>query len=406
MSEINWGLLQPVDIGAQVQQGFATGAALVKHGQTQHALKAYLANPDDPKAFSALAYYDPATAHDMQTNRILQQKMQRETADRGRAVALGQLATKDPAGARQEALAAGDFDLAKTFGELDDESRKRAAAFWTDAAPLAFKLRQIPDPEQRKALFAQARPILQAHGADSAQLDSFDPTNDTALDAVIATGQKVSELIDQGRVTWHQQGEQPSFATDFTGRPVGSQNPYAQGHAPAAASPAAAGGFDASVEHVLGNEGGYSTSDMNGKPVNFGINQGANPDIDVKNLTRDQAKQIYHDRYWVPSGAEQLPPNLQAPYFDVYIRNPKVAQQALQSSGGDPAKFMEITNGYFRHLGQTPEGQKYAHAWANRDSKNLSIATGAPHITSKTDFDALPSGAEFIAPDGTHRRKP
>jgi hypothetical protein len=31
---------------------------------------------------------------------------------------------------------------------------------------------------------------------------------------------------------------------------------------------------------------------------------------------------------------------------------------------------------------------------------------GVPKITSKADFDALPSGTEFIAPDGTRRRKP
>jgi hypothetical protein len=51
----------------------------------------------------------------------------------------------------------------------------------------------------------------------------------------------------------------------------------------------------------------------------------------VKNLTRDQAKQIYHDKYWVPSGAENLPANLQTPYFDVYIRNPAFAKKALAS---------------------------------------------------------------------------
>ena len=40
MSEINWSILQPVDTGAQVQQGFATGMALVKGQQTKAALVA------------------------------------------------------------------------------------------------------------------------------------------------------------------------------------------------------------------------------------------------------------------------------------------------------------------------------------------------------------------------------
>jgi hypothetical protein len=148
------------------------------------------------------------------------------------------------------------------------------------------------------------------------------------------------------------------------------------GDQPGAGSGNAPGGFDHAVETVLKNEGGYNPSDMNGQPVNFGINQGANPGVDVRNLTREQAKQIYHDKYWVPSGAENLPANLQTPYFDVYIRNPAEAKKALDQSGGDPAKFMQISNNYFQSLARKPNGQKYAHAWAVRDANNLAIATG------------------------------
>jgi hypothetical protein len=39
-------------------------------------------------------------------------------------------------------------------------------------------MRQIKDPEQRKALLAQARPILEATGVDSKAIDGFDVTND------------------------------------------------------------------------------------------------------------------------------------------------------------------------------------------------------------------------------------
>lgn len=69
MSEIRWDLLNPIDVGPQVQQGFATGMALVKRVQTQHALQGYLQNPDDPQAFSALATFDPQTAFALQDRR-------------------------------------------------------------------------------------------------------------------------------------------------------------------------------------------------------------------------------------------------------------------------------------------------------------------------------------------------
>jgi hypothetical protein len=103
----------------------------------------------------------------------------------------------------------------------------------------------------------------------------------------------------------------------------------------------------------------------------------ANPGVNVKDLTKDQAKQIYHDKYWVPSGAESLPANMQAPYFDVYIRNPKFAKAALAKSGGDPEKFMDQADSYFQGLAAKPENQKYAHPYAVRDAKNRAIATGS-----------------------------
>jgi hypothetical protein len=143
--------------------------------------------------------------------------------------------------------------------------------------------------------------------------------------------------------------------------------------APATGTP---GGFEHAVSTVLQNEGGYAPKDMNGKPVNFGINQGANPDLDVKNMTKDQAIQVYHDRYWVPSGAASLPANMQTPYFDVYVRNPKFAKKALADSGGDPQKFMDISSRYFQNLAKKPGNEKYAKPYATRDANNLAMATG------------------------------
>jgi hypothetical protein len=168
---------------------------------------------------------------------------------------------------------------------------------------------------------------------------------------------------------------------------------------PGAATTAAPGGFDHAVEHVLANEGGYAAHDMNGAPVNYGINQAANPGVNVKDLTKDQARQIYHDKYWVPSGAESLPANMQAPYFDVYIRNPKFAKAALARSGGDPEKFMDQADSYFQGLAAKPENQKYAHPYAVRDAKNRAIATGStePSATHPTQGDA-PPGYHWLTP--------
>jgi hypothetical protein len=97
-----------------------------------------------------------------------------------------------------------------------------------------------------------------------------------------------------------------------------------------------------------------------------------------KNMTQDQAAQIYQTKYWAKSGAENLPANLQAPYFDAYVRSPALAKSALAQSGGDPQKFVQIASANFQKMASNPNSgtHVYAHAWANRDAKNMAIATG------------------------------
>jgi hypothetical protein len=187
------------------------------------------------------------------------------------------------------------------------------------------------------------------------------------------------------------------------------------GTAPAAGgAPAAQGGFDNAVAQVLSNEGGYNPKDMNGAPVNFGINAKANADelkklgvSDIKNLTRDQAVQIYRDKYWAQSGAENLPANLQTPYFDVYVRNPKIAKKALADSGGDPARFVQLTSAYFQNLAQKPSGQPYGKAWAARDATNMAIATGqATAQTTQGGGGQFPIVIPGNSPDQYHALTP
>jgi len=57
--------------------------------------------------------------------------------------------------------------------------------------------------------------------------------------------------------------------------------------------------FDGSVEKTLIHEGGYvfDKNDRGGE-TNFGISKRAYPDIDIKNLTVAQAKEIYKRDYW------------------------------------------------------------------------------------------------------------
>jgi len=92
--------------------------------------------------------------------------------------------------------------------------------------------------------------------------------------------------------------------------------------------------FEDIIEEVLKHEGGYvNDPDDAGGETNFGIAKKFNPDVDIKNLTKEGAKKIYYDKYWVPSKAAQVPNRLKHIYFDMVVNfgqrgAVKVLQQA------------------------------------------------------------------------------
>ena len=92
--------------------------------------------------------------------------------------------------------------------------------------------------------------------------------------------------------------------------------------------------FDEIIDNVLESEGGYvNDKDDAGGETNMGISKKAYPDLDIKNLTRNAAKQLYYEDYWTPSKAEQLPNQLREVYFDMVVNfgkrgAAKVLQQA------------------------------------------------------------------------------
>lgn len=74
---------------------------------------------------------------------------------------------------------------------------------------------------------------------------------------------------------------------------------------------------------IIPNEGTrYVAHDSNGAAVRFGINQAENPGVDVTKLTQAGAQKIFINKYWKPSGADELPPALAAVHADTYYLNP------------------------------------------------------------------------------------
>jgi len=78
--------------------------------------------------------------------------------------------------------------------------------------------------------------------------------------------------------------------------------------------------FEQVVERILKHEGGYVNDvDDTGGTTKYGISQKSFPDIDIDNLTVDEAREIYRREYWDRSICEELPIRLASNYFDAIV---------------------------------------------------------------------------------------
>ena len=74
--------------------------------------------------------------------------------------------------------------------------------------------------------------------------------------------------------------------------------------------------FDEIIEVVLEHEGGYVNDPKDpGGETNFGIAKRSHSDVDIKNLTKEGAKEIYKEVYWDKNKVESLPERFMAYLF-------------------------------------------------------------------------------------------
>lgn len=155
---------------------------------------------------------------------------------------------------------------------------------------------------------------------------------------------------------------------------------------------------------VAPHEGGYVDNDANGNPANFGINQGANPDIDVASLDQPSAEQLLYQRYWLASGADQLPSALAMVQGDTAINmGVKAANELLAQSGGDADAYLELRAGKYQSIAAAnPDKANYLPLWLarNQDLSNLIHGNGGAEDLSFAQYQRRPT--PWAAADGDY----
>jgi lysozyme family protein len=107
--------------------------------------------------------------------------------------------------------------------------------------------------------------------------------------------------------------------------------------------------FDKAFALTVGVEGGYCNDPADpGGETKYGISKRAHPDIDIKALTLDQAKDIYRRDYWQAASCDSMPERIGHLVFDCAVHHGvktaiKLLQRALKVA--DDGEFGPITRG-------------------------------------------------------------
>ncbi len=159
--------------------------------------------------------------------------------------------------------------------------------------------------------------------------------------------------------------------------------------------------FLAAVNRVLSDEGGYAANPADsGGLTNFGISSREYPSLDVAELTRDDAIEIYYRDYWLGIGLDRLPPAIAFKLLDLAVNigagaAVRCLQRALRACGrrvaedgiigdetagaagaADPGTLLAALRseaaGYYRTLAALERGRRpradraFLDGWLNR----------------------------------------
>lgn len=153
--------------------------------------------------------------------------------------------------------------------------------------------------------------------------------------------------------------------------------------------------FTKFINRLLANEGGYTpgVGDPGGE-TKFGIAKRFHPNVDIKNLTRDQAIEIYRADFWNKGGFDSYPDGVGFQTLDAAVNHGipeanKLLQQAVGvTADGEvgpvtqtAVKAMSETDILFRFIAYRLKfwaslntWPTFGRGWANRAADDLLFA--------------------------------
>ena len=116
------------------------------------------------------------------------------------------------------------------------------------------------------------------------------------------------------------------------------------------------------------HEGGWANDKADpGGETKYGISQKAYPDLDIKNLTREQAMNLYFKDYWLAAGCDKMLLPMAICVFDTAVNcGVRRAKDWLEEYPNTKAYLANRINYYARLVQRNPSLQRFYKGWINR----------------------------------------
>lgn len=129
--------------------------------------------------------------------------------------------------------------------------------------------------------------------------------------------------------------------------------------------------------------------DDRGGATKFGIDQRSHPDVDIRNLTDEQAKEIYRKDYWARVKGGELPEKIAIVVMDIAVNNgsgraikwlqsvvgavvdgvigPKTIEAAQNAGIAEAKALLDRRENFYRDIAKGRQA-KFLKGWLNRNN--------------------------------------
>lgn len=141
--------------------------------------------------------------------------------------------------------------------------------------------------------------------------------------------------------------------------------------------------FDQAFDRLISHEGGYVNHPNDpGGETNWGISKRSYPNLNIKALTRDDAKKIYKTDFWDAVGGDRLPSSVVYQLFDF----------AVNSGIGTAIRYLQRAIGVADDGHWGPMSQGAAETMGEQDMLFLLNAERLDFMTKLKGWDSFGRG--------------